>query len=54
MRTDFVVLMVLLLLGGCDQSVPEQKGFAGMGNQAQAFTPVVPVRYGAPSFWRMR
>ncbi|WP_395598963.1 lipocalin-like domain-containing protein [Pseudomonas sp. A1437] len=44
MRTNFVVLMVLLLLGGCDQSVPEQKGFAGMGNQAQAFTPVVPGR----------
>lgn len=44
MRINFVVLMVLLLLGGCDQSVPEQKGFAGMGDQALAFTPVVPDR----------
>ncbi|CAI8823589.1 Iron ABC transporter permease [Pseudomonas sp. IT-347P] len=41
MRINFVVLMVLLLLGGCDQSAPEQKGFAGMGDQALAFTPVV-------------
>ena len=44
MRINLVVLMVLLLLGGCDQSVPEQKGFAGMGDQALAFTPVVPGR----------
>jgi predicted secreted hydrolase len=44
MRINFVLLMVLLLLGGCDQSAPEQKGFAGMGNQALAFTPVVPGR----------
>lgn len=44
MRINFVVLMVLLLLGGCDQSVPEKKGFAGMGDQALAFTPVVPGR----------
>ncbi|MFJ2527920.1 lipocalin-like domain-containing protein [Pseudomonas helmanticensis] len=44
MRINFVVLLVLLLLGGCDQSAPEQKGFAGMGDQALAFTPVVPGR----------
>ncbi|RON97422.1 iron ABC transporter permease [Pseudomonas fluorescens] len=44
MRINLVVLMVLLLLGGCDQSLPEQKGFAGMGDQALAFTPVVPGR----------
>ncbi|VVP48873.1 hypothetical protein PS896_05258 [Pseudomonas fluorescens] len=44
MRIKLVVLMVLLLLGGCDQSVPEQKGFAGMGDQALAFTLVVPGR----------
>jgi len=44
MRISVVVLMVLLLLGGCDQSAPEQKGFAGMGDQALAFTPVVPGR----------
>ncbi|WP_405124160.1 lipocalin-like domain-containing protein [Pseudomonas sp. M20] len=44
MRINLVVLLVLLLLGGCDQSAPEQKGFAGMGDQALAFTPVVPGR----------
>ncbi|PIF52445.1 putative secreted hydrolase [Pseudomonas sp. 29] len=44
MRINRFVLLVLLLLGGCDQSAPEQKGFAGMGNQALAFTPVVPGR----------
>ncbi|WP_322846688.1 lipocalin-like domain-containing protein [Pseudomonas sp. B33.4] len=44
MRINLVVLMVLLLLGGCDQSAPAQKGFAGMGNRALAFTPVVPGR----------
>jgi predicted secreted hydrolase len=44
MRISLVVLVFLLLLGGCDQSAPEQKGFAGMGNQALAFTPVVPGR----------
>jgi predicted secreted hydrolase len=36
--------LALLLLGGCDQSAPEQKGFAGMGDQALAYTPVVPGR----------
>lgn len=44
MRINRFVLLVLLLLGGCDQSAPEQKGFAGMGDQALAFTPVVPGR----------
>ncbi|RON85142.1 lipocalin-like domain-containing protein [Pseudomonas fluorescens] len=44
MRINRFVLVVLLLLGGCDQSAPEQKGFAGMGDQALAFTPVVPGR----------
>jgi predicted secreted hydrolase len=44
MRINLGVLIILLLLGGCDQSAPEQKGFAGMGNQALAFTPVVPGR----------
>jgi predicted secreted hydrolase len=38
------MLLALLLLGGCDQSAPEQKGFAGMGDQALAYTPVVPGR----------
>ncbi len=45
MRINAVVmLLALLLLGGCDQSAPEQKGFAGMGDQALAYTPVVPGR----------
>ncbi|WP_064120069.1 lipocalin-like domain-containing protein [Pseudomonas fluorescens] len=44
MRISLVVLVFLLLLGGCEKSTPEQKGFAGMGNQALAFTPVVPGR----------
>lgn len=44
MKINVVVLMLVLLLAGCDQSAPEQKGFAGMGDQAQAFTPVVPGR----------
>ncbi|MGC3931050.1 lipocalin-like domain-containing protein [Pseudomonas atacamensis] len=44
MRTKWLVLMIALLLGGCDQPAPEEKGFAGMGDQAQSFTPVVPGR----------
>lgn len=44
MKINVVVLMLVLLLAGCDQPAPEQKGFAGMGDQAQAFTPVVPGR----------
>lgn len=44
MRTKWLVLMIALLLAGCDQPAPEEKGFAGMGDQAQSFTPVVPGR----------
>ncbi|WP_426157312.1 lipocalin-like domain-containing protein [Pseudomonas sp. TSRC2-2] len=44
MRIKWRVLMLALLLGGCDQPAPEEKGFAGMGDQAQSFTPVVPDR----------
>ena len=44
MRINGVVLMLVLLLGGCDQPATEEKGFAGMGDQAQSFTPVVPGR----------
>ncbi|EJZ59024.1 secreted hydrolase [Pseudomonas fluorescens R124] len=45
MRINLVVLLLaLLLLGGCDQPVPAQKGFAGLGDQAAQFTPVVPGR----------
>ena len=45
MRINLVALLfALLLLGGCDQPVPAQKGFAGLGDQAAQFTPVVPGR----------
>ncbi|WP_159812499.1 lipocalin-like domain-containing protein [Pseudomonas sp. 18058] len=44
MRINRVVLMLALLLGGCDQPAPEQKGFAGMGDKAEAYTAVVPGR----------
>ncbi|WP_226500085.1 lipocalin-like domain-containing protein [Pseudomonas sp. MWU16-30322] len=45
MRINLVALLfALLLLGGCDQPAPEQKGFAGLGDQAAQFTPVVPGR----------
>lgn len=43
MRIKVAVLM-LALLGGCDNSAPVEKGFAGMGGAAAAFTPVVPGR----------
>jgi len=43
MRIKLAVLM-LALLGGCDNSVPAEKGFAGMGGAAAAFIPVVPGR----------
>ena len=41
-----VLLLVLLalLFNGCDQPAPVEKGFAGLGNQAAAFTKVVPGR----------
>jgi predicted secreted hydrolase len=35
---------LLALLSACDNSAPVEKGFAGLGNQAAAFTPVVPGR----------
>jgi predicted secreted hydrolase len=44
MRINRLVLMLALLLGGCDQPAPEQKGFAGMGDKAEAYTAVVPGR----------
>ncbi|MGF6109086.1 lipocalin-like domain-containing protein [Pseudomonas frederiksbergensis] len=37
-------LLILALLSGCDNSAPDEKGFAGMGGEASAFTPVVPGR----------
>lgn len=38
-----LTLMLLALLSGCDKP-PPQKGFAGLADQAVAFTPVVPGR----------
>jgi predicted secreted hydrolase len=39
-----VAVLLLALLGGCDNPAPVEKGFAGLGNQAAAFKPVVPGR----------
>ncbi|MBT9268165.1 iron ABC transporter permease [Pseudomonas sp. MG-9] len=44
MRINRVALCLALLLVGCDQPEPAQKGFAGLGDQAAQFTPVVPGR----------
>jgi predicted secreted hydrolase len=44
MRISLVALCLALLLVGCDQPQPDQKGFAGLGDQAAQFTPVVPGR----------
>ena len=44
MKIKLGVLLLALLASGCDQPAPEEKGFAGLGNQAAAFTPVVPGR----------
>jgi predicted secreted hydrolase len=39
-----VGVLLLALLSGCENSAPVEKGFAGLGQQAAAFTPVVPGR----------
>src|SRR5471032_1381038 len=39
-----VGVLILALLSGCDNSAPVEKGFAGLGGEASAFTPVVPGR----------
>jgi predicted secreted hydrolase len=44
MKIKVSVLLLALLSSGCDQPAPIEKGFAGLGNQAAAFTPVVPGR----------
>ena len=43
MRIKLAVLL-LILLSGCDQPAPVEKGFAGLGSTASSFTPVVPGR----------
>lgn len=37
-------LLLVMVLSGCDNPVPVEKGFAGLGGEAAAFTPVVPGR----------
>ena len=44
MRIKVGVLILALLSSGCDQTASDEKGFAGLGNQAATFTPVVPGR----------
>lgn len=44
MKINSLLLVMLLTLVGCDQSAEPEQGFAGMGNQAQEFTPVTPGR----------
>jgi predicted secreted hydrolase len=44
MRINLGVVLLMLLLSGCDHPAPDEKGFAGMGGEAAAFTPVVPGR----------
>ena len=39
-----VSVLLLALLSGCDNTPAPEKGFAGLGHQAEAFTPVVPGR----------
>ena len=36
--------LLAVLLSGCDNTPAPEKGFAGLGHQAEAFTPVVPGR----------
>ena len=40
----WLLMWLMLLLSGCDDSAPVEKGFAGLGGEAGAFTPVVPGR----------
>jgi predicted secreted hydrolase len=39
-----LLLLLALTLTGCDQQATPEQGFAGMGNQAEQFTPVTPGR----------
>lgn len=44
MKINCLFLLILLTLAGCEQSEEPEQGFAGMGNQAEQFTPVTPGR----------
>ncbi|MVV49197.1 iron ABC transporter permease [Pseudomonas sp. PB120] len=44
MRIKACALLLILMLSGCDDSTPVEKGFAGLGGEAATFTPVVPGR----------
>ena len=44
MRIKLGALLLALFLSGCDDTAPVEKGFAGLGGEAAAFTPVVPGR----------
>lgn len=45
MRIKCVALCgLMLLMSGCDDSAPVEKGFAGLGGEATTFSPVVPGR----------
>lgn len=39
-----VLWLLMLLVSGCDNPSPDEKGFAGLGGEAAAFTAVVPGR----------
>lgn len=44
MKINGLMFALALALTGCDQQAPPEQGFAGLGNQAEQFTPVTPGR----------
>ncbi|SQF97546.1 lipoprotein [Paucimonas lemoignei] len=44
MKLNGLFMLLLLALAGCDQPSTPEQGFAGLGNQAEQFTPVTPGR----------
>jgi len=43
-KINGLMFALALALTGCDQQAPPEQGFAGLGNQAEQFTPVTPGR----------